>query len=534
MGKVVVVGLDGATWDLLIPLTEMGIMPNLKEVMGESFYAPMESTMPPVTGPAWVSMVTGVNPGRHGCFDFNKPVKKLSHLRPIQSWDIKVKTFYELLEENGRKTILINLPVSFPPLTKNITLTSLLTSGNRAVFPAGLEERFPLLKAYRIFPDTRLRVTGNIEGYLRDIREVEKIRFECVSSLWNEKCDCFFVVFSGIDWVSHISFPSLIKNSDNLKNELEIFKDIDKYIGWFFANLKDDDHLIMVSDHGFQTARGTLFLNELLEKAGFLYPDYCEPSLPKSHRMEEESYNLIQHDINIAPILLSLAHRNRFLGLFPRIYRKIGGKWPLALRANAGKSMASLLTSECMGITIHESSCWEECSVRENEVDNITNNLQNLLSSMRDSEGNNFFGWIKKRDEVYQGAFTNLAPHLLLGECKWAISAAIRSLPKSHFFREEVGIHHPLGIFLCHGRGINIGYNNSPISIYDVTPMLLYLLEESVPNDIDGRIRQEVLKDEILKRFPPSFKEITPPVRISHDTEDSDIQERLKGLGYMG
>ncbi|HQO21394.1 MAG TPA: alkaline phosphatase family protein, partial [Acidobacteriota bacterium] len=89
MGRVIVVGWDGATWDLLMPLIERGVCPVLGQLAGESAYGPLRSTIPPVTAPSWITMATGVNPGRHGCFDFNKADGALSRIRPLQSWDIE-------------------------------------------------------------------------------------------------------------------------------------------------------------------------------------------------------------------------------------------------------------------------------------------------------------------------------------------------------------------------------------------------------------------------------------------------------------
>src|SRR5512135_1292449 len=175
-GRVIVIGWDGATWSLLDRLVADGKLPNLQRLAGRSVHSTMVSAHPPVTAPAWVSLATGVNPGRHGCFDFNKTDGELGKLRPLQAWDIAEKTFYEVLEERGRKVVLINLPVTYPPLTKHVTLTSLLTQGDNAVFPETLKEKHPELRNYRCFPDTALRARGQVEAYLKDIRALEWAR----------------------------------------------------------------------------------------------------------------------------------------------------------------------------------------------------------------------------------------------------------------------------------------------------------------------------------------------------------------------
>ena len=265
MTRVAVVGFDGATWTLLDRLAAEGRMPNLASLMRRSVHGAMASAHPPVTAPAWVSLATGVNPGRHGCFDFNRPDGGLASIRPLQAWDIGEKTFYEVLEERGRRAVLVNLPVTYPPLSGHPTLTSLLTQGDNAVFPESLRERFPLLGGYRTFPDARLRARGDVAAYLRDIRDVEVARFDAVRSLWDEPWDVFFVVFSGTDWVSHEAFPDLSRGRyDRFPEALGMFEDADRYLGWVAERLGADDHLLLVSDHGFTTAKGIFYLNEWL------------------------------------------------------------------------------------------------------------------------------------------------------------------------------------------------------------------------------------------------------------------------------
>src|SRR3569832_2836857 len=68
--KVVVFGVDGATFNVMRPLIEKGRLPHLAKLIKNGVSGPLQSTVPPVTAPAWVSFMTGVNPGRHGIFHF--------------------------------------------------------------------------------------------------------------------------------------------------------------------------------------------------------------------------------------------------------------------------------------------------------------------------------------------------------------------------------------------------------------------------------------------------------------------------------
>ena len=68
MARVVVVGIDAASWNLLEPWIRDGVLPNLKLLVEGGAYGPLESTYPFITSPAWKSFSTSKNPGKIGIF----------------------------------------------------------------------------------------------------------------------------------------------------------------------------------------------------------------------------------------------------------------------------------------------------------------------------------------------------------------------------------------------------------------------------------------------------------------------------------
>lgn len=537
MSRVIVLGLDGATWDLLDLLVQEGRMPNLAALCARSVHAPMRSAHPPVTAPAWVSLATGVNPGRHGCFDFNRPEGALASLRPLQAWDIAEKTFYEVLEERGRRTVLINLPVTFPPLTAQPTLTSLLTQGENAVFPPSLKERFPLLQGYRVFPDTRLRARGEGEAYLRDIRHVETARFDAVRSLWDEPWDCFFVVFSGTDWVSHEAFPDLVEGRfERCPQAVGLFEDVDRYVGWVAERTAPGDHLLLVSDHGFTTAKGVFYLNEWLMERGFLEPDYARPAFPPSHRMEEEAQRALGENRSVfPPSLLRTVHRGGAARLFAKVYRKLGGSWPLFFRPDPRRSQASTLTAECHGVTVHEAGRFEDGAVPPHRREEVLSALEEAFATLRDPDGEPVFRSVKRREAVYRGPRTEEAADLLLEPDRWGVAAAVKALKNIPFVPHRTGIHAAQGIFLGHGPAFAEGRLPAGLlTVTDVAPLLFYLLGEALPEGLDGSLPAPLLKQGLLESRPPSYAPVALPDRARSDLDAEAIQERLRGLGYMG
>ncbi len=405
MSRVIIVGWDGATWDLLDRLIASDRLPNLKAFLGRAARGPMASTRPPVTAPAWVSIATGVNPGRHGCFDFNKPEDGLSSLRPLQTWDIAEKTFYEVLAERGRRTVLVNLPVSHPPLTDQPTLTSLLTQGDNAIFPEALKDKYPVLDEYRCFPDTRLRAEGESAAYQEDIRAVEAARFNCAKALWEEPWDVFFVVFSGTDWVSHEAFPDLMEGRfEKCSEALGMFEDADGYLGWIVEQARPDDHVLMVSDHGFCEAKGIFHLNEWLASEGYLTPDFHKTAFPPSHKMEEAARKAFEKQGRpMPPGILRLCYGNGLCRFAGKVYRKLFKRWPISLGVDAARSRASTLTAECLGVTVHEAGRWPEGTVQPDQVAPLADEIRAKLSALRDPDGKPVFTAVQKREDVHHG-----------------------------------------------------------------------------------------------------------------------------------
>jgi len=536
MSRVIIVGWDGATWDLLDRLMASEKLPNLKAFLGRAARGAMASTRPPVTAPAWVSIATGVNPGRHGCFDFNKPEDGLSTLRPLQTWDIAEKTFYEVLAERGRRTVLVNLPVSHPALTDQPTLTSLLTQGDNPVFPESLKEKYPVLAEYRCFPDTRLRAEGEAAAYLEDIRAVEAARFNCAKALWEEPWDVFFVVFSGTDWVSHEAFPDLMEGRyEKCSEALGMFEDADEYLGWILEQAGPDDHVLMVSDHGFCEAKGIFHLNEWLASEGYLTPDFHKTAFPPSHKMEEAARKAFEKQGRpMPPAILRLCYGNGLCRFAGKVYRRLFKRWPVSLGVDVARSRASTLTAECLGVTVHEAGRWPEGTVQPDQVAPLADEIRAKLSALRDPDGEPVFTAVQKREDVHHGPKLDEAGHVLLGPDRWGVAAAVRALPASPFAPLRTGIHSSTGIFAAAGPRIAPGRTVDGLTLLDVAPTVYYLLGEALPEGLDGALNPALFPDGALEKTPPAYAKVDPPTRTPRQLEAEEVQKRLKGLGYMG
>src|SRR4051812_48719715 len=105
MGLTLLLGLDGATFDVLEPYWADGTMPFLKEFAGRGMRAGLRSTVPPLTPCAWTSMITGRPPGEHGVFDFVRVTRHTDHLeyQMATSADVRSETLWSIAGRQGRR-----------------------------------------------------------------------------------------------------------------------------------------------------------------------------------------------------------------------------------------------------------------------------------------------------------------------------------------------------------------------------------------------------------------------------------------------
>lgn len=526
VGRSIMVGFDGATWKLLDVLIERGVMPRLKELKEAGTFGLLHSTDPPVTGPAWVSMVTGVGPGTHGVFDFTLPGRDLFHRLPASTSKIAVSTIYEKLNP----AVLLNLPVSFPPLTGNPTVTSLMTGASGPLHPSELLER-PWGKSYRVVPNASLLRDGKLREYLKDIRELERVRFKALKDLWgHEEWRLFLVVFSGSDWVSHAAFGQLMAKAGVVPEGEELFADLDSYLGWMVEHLEKEDHLLLVSDHGFGVKKGFFLVNEWLARDGLL------GLRPASERKSVHAFDAALHEKDALggekPPLAAVG-RCRAPGLlgraWRRLYRDALERWDPRLEADPSATKAIAPSAEQRGVYVNDSGRFSGGVVSPEERQQVASRLLERLSALEEPDGGPLFEWVRPVSEVYSGPLAEAGPDLLFNAPKWECSAALSLYHLDCFQREEVGGHEHDGVVLAIGGGIRSGEVEG-MNIVDVAPVLLHWAGEPVPLHMEGRVPSALdLGVDVKEGSAWSL-----PERSGAIDEENEVAERLKGLGYLG
>ena len=542
--RVLVIGLDGATFDLIEPWATRGVLPNIARVLSAGTRGELRSTWPHATAPAWTTFATGANPGQHGVFDFLAPERSLRDLRTVSSEDIRVQTLYEALEQAGRRCILVNLPVSYPPrIDRGIVITSLMTQGEESVYPDSLLEKYPRLQQYRIGPDGEIAGRGTTDEYIADIRRLEKTRFECAQELFtHEPWDFFFFLISGTDWIQHRKYADLIRDepTDELP-AVKAFREFDSYVGWYLDNLPPETNLFIISDHGFCRRKGIFFVNTWLHQERYLEltTGPARRNTPSKLAEEREAARTKKHSIHLGRLAAIFQSHPWLRNAARRGYHLLKTILPLSIDfksqcIDVARSRAYMTWEGGWGIYINDKSRFEDGVVGHEECEPLRAEILAKLRSLKDPASDELvFEQVKGKEEVYSGTELTLAPDILLASNTYQVDA----IATEHlFWRSSHNGHSPLGILLAAGPDIMPGEQVSDAGLADLAPTILHLMGQPVLEHMDGRVLQEMFRtdSEAAEIQVTHVKAQSRAREQASETEDSQtVKDRLRALGYL-
>jgi len=286
--RVLLIGLDGAPPDLIFKWADQGLLPNIAGLMAKGAYGPIRSTIPPMTCPAWTSSVTGVDVHKHGIYDFFLSVDfKRKRMTFADSRKRKSEALWSLLGASGKRSVVINLPASYPPEKLNgAMVTGMLTPSLRSQFtyPPGLRDEL-LGMGYRIdvgatMLEKVLLFKRNPGAYVAEVLGVLEKRLEAAKYLMKElEWDLFLVVFVALDRVNHLFWRYVDKKHVAYdRRQARIFLpllkrcyvEVDRAVGELVKEAGPGANVIIYSDHGFRALNYFVLTNNFLRRKGFL------------------------------------------------------------------------------------------------------------------------------------------------------------------------------------------------------------------------------------------------------------------------
>ena len=452
--KVFVIGLDCATPQLVFDRW-IDDLPNLRSLIDKGLHGELKTTVPPITVPAWTSMMSSKSPGKLGFYGFrNRKNYTYDEMYYANSSYVHEDRVWNILSKQNKKVCVVGVPQTYPPAEVNGCLVAgFLTPDidSDYTYPEDLKwEIRDEIGEYIL--DVKNFRTEDKEYLVRQIYQMTDKRFELVEYLMDEKeWDFFMFVEMGIDRIHHGLWKYFDEDHrmyepdtkyENAIRDYYIYTD--QKLGRILEKLDDDTYVFVVSDHGAKKMEGGICLNEWLIKEGYL----ALKSAPTG----------------VAPLKNENIDWSKTGawgsgGYYGRLFMNVEGREPEGIIPAA-------------------------------EYDAVRDELVQKLEALGDEKGNPMGTRALKPENVYP-VVNNVAPDLILyfGDLFWRSVGSV-GLNSIYTFENDTGPddanHAEHGIFILAGTDRAPGKVEN-LHVMDVAPTILKLLGEEVPGDMEGK-----------------------------------------------
>jgi predicted AlkP superfamily phosphohydrolase/phosphomutase len=552
MSKVLVIGLDGATFDLLRPWMAEGHMPNLKQLIDSGASGDLESTFPPLTAAAWVSFATGSNPGRHGLFDFVFPRNGSYEVLVANPKLRSAEPMWSIASRHSKRVAIISVPMTYPPEPVNgVMLSCFMTPGPSSEYAYPPELKQELVEHGLRFETSvsEKHRSGDVGKFLAEVAESTRHRVETVLYLMNSRpWDLFEFVFQSTDLLQHelwrLVDPTHPRHSDSETAQyLDAFKAhydlLDKYLGRMIEAAGTECDVMVMSDHGFGRVTHLFYVNNWLLDHGYLVRKRGPWAA-----LKQLTYRMGWTPMNVFKLLtyLHLAWMRqgfRFgqkYGPAKKIFFSFDDIDWTRTRAfsfgNFGQIYLNIRGRQKQG-TVERGA----------EAEQLANEIaKGLMEYVDPLTGKPFIERVIRKEEIYSGTHYEDAPDLI------ALSRNLEyvSFGTTDFGNNRLtgrifgmtGYHRMNGVLIMSGPHVKPGASPSDAAIIDLAPTILYALGVPVPEAMDGRVLNELFKDSFLAERGSAAGEgasspSEPGESAYTDEEEAQVQERLRELGYL-
>jgi predicted AlkP superfamily phosphohydrolase/phosphomutase len=533
-----VIGLDSATLDVVDPLREAGQLPNLAALLDRGTDGVLRSTTHPLTPHAWSTMVTGVNAGRHGIWDFTERDDSGYGLRLINGSYRRAPALWDRLAAAGRRSGVVNVPFTWPApeLRDGFAIAGMDASFREqgmtapASLFAELRGRFGALELDHSYP---LR-DGRID--LDTVRRAAEQKVQ--ATLWLAERfspELLFVVFMAADHVQHLGWSEWEERGVE-SAVAGTYRILDEALGALVEHAAGGDVLV-VSDHGAGPLNGVVNLNAWLASEGYLA--YTRPGTHLGRQLFDRAFDLRRR----IPQRWRYAVKQRATGLRERVYERrtySAIDWAQT-RAFAYGTFGNVVVN----VRGRESEGLVEPGA---EYDRVREEIAAKAMELRGPDGQPIVAAVHRREDLFEGPHLDKVPDLLIefAEYAWLGKGNLRTRGETIWDRIEiepgsehvyVGSHRHEGLFALAGPSAVNGERGFA-SIEDVAPTVLYLLGEPVPSELEGRILAEAIDPALLDGRPPEYDdsrglELARTEASYSEGEADEVEARLRGLGYL-
>jgi predicted AlkP superfamily phosphohydrolase/phosphomutase len=553
--KLVIIGIDGGTFRIIDPLIEKGALPNLAKLIKSGVKGILKSTFPPITAAAWVSFMTGKNPGNHGFFDFREynpeeydivdnphitySVKE--NISTLHSSRFQGQTIWDFLSNAGYEINVVAFPMTYPAWKINGRMVSGYPSPDYSkpnTYPPEWGEEIG-----QIFNMSAVNYS-RIDGFIQECKDlVKRKRNIIMEQMRNGRGEVFSVVFSSSDFAQHYFWKFLHEKNHQYSSVIqEIYGEIDNVIGEILNLVEENTSIVVISDHGFKSYPNKRFhLNTWLAKEG-----YIGLKQDQQHSGNDIFFKTLNK-------LLELLGQFRYKTNWVDI---IFSKMPLFIQRWASQQYfkTNLIDWEntrayrfkmygpIEGVVINQKGRQKSGIIAQGEeYENLRREIMAKLLKVKDPDtGDSVIDKVFCREDIYHGNFLKNAPDIIIqyssnyfgglevtGHVITSVTIGTTS---------ESGIHDLDGILVLCGPNFKKGVAINPVNIFDVAPTILYDLNLSIPDDIDGRVVTEAFWDSYKVNLPKYISADRGDARRQEgltEEEEESMKKALKNLGYL-
>jgi predicted AlkP superfamily phosphohydrolase/phosphomutase len=527
--KLAIIGIDALDPNLVERWRDD--LPVLNGLIGRGTNGRLRSSYPPLSVPAWPTLYTGKQGGKHGVYGFTKREQDSYERVPVNYTDVRAESIWEALDTAGIRCGVMNVPLSYPPseLTEGFVVAGWPTPNYGQVC-------------------SRRDVLNDIESGIGQSYEVNpyplSLEFDELSNdelydrisagLWHHQeafeyvlqsydLDVFFGVFMAIDIASH----NFAWDRERLH---EMYIEQDRAVGTLLESLSDETDTIVLSDHG-HGARSSLSFhtNEWLRRAGYLSVQRdSRTGLLSRLGITQRNYVRIKNTFSIGDI-----HKR----LPDRVYAWAKAQLPRGSE-DSGLNPDSVHWDETTaysgeGLSIHINDRQAHPDGTTSDPGAVIEEIKSDLQNVEHPEtGAQLITEVGTRDELFSGPYLEDAPGLVFIPDEMRCNAPTGLADGSVFSDERWGEHRPYGVLVTAGPSFACRDSIQQRNITDVLPLILTALGEDIPEDVDGETPTERFDGVVKPTFRRSRDEIRGIEQYSGE-ESEQIREQLEGLGYL-
>ena len=564
--RVLVLGLDGATFDLIEPWLQAGDMPCLSRLYRSGVHGRLRSVIPPLSPEAWTTFMTGKDPGHHGVMNFLSFRPGAYDLRFTSGADRREPTLWRMLSDAGRRVGVVGVPMTYPPEQVNGYLVSgFETPGAQSHFTHPPELRDELRDAvggYDLHGD--FLGPHDPDAYLETVLRTVDNQAKAICYLLDRyPTDLSVAVIGATDRVQHYFWkfadPSHPRHDPSAPPALaqavqRVYQRVDAAVEAILQRVPDPKTVVIVSDHGFGPCHKLVHLDQWLESRGYLVRSAASKG---PFALAREAWLALRKYL---PRWL----KDWLKSALPTVRGQVQS-FLLLSRIDWERTRAFALSTQFGYIHLHRRDRFPHGIVDPGpEADALCEAIARDLQDLRDPDtGEPVVEAVHRTRDLYPGPACDTLPDLIVlwrpGYLARTDTRGQAAPPADGFVTrsdlragdtgrliavEQSGCHTPEGILLAHGPGLRAGECIRGARLVDVAPTLLHLLGEPVPLDFAGNVLEQLFHPDFLaarpiRRCPPLGG---PPLGRPHGPapeqpysadEEAELERRLRDLGYL-